>query len=163
MSYHNRQCAPSKPPPPPLPALLPPPPVLLLPLHWRSCPLRRPFSIQPRFQVIIACFLATLTMYVERVGFSIAFTTMASEVGAATHSQAAAECDALLRLLADPEIAPIKSYWDATCIWRSKHHPRRRASCFSGQRCRARCRLEWTKASRAQSCQHSSGAMQCRR
>ncbi|KAL4429992.1 hypothetical protein ABPG77_004362 [Micractinium sp. CCAP 211/92] len=43
--------------------------------------LRRQFSIQPRFQVVMACFLATLTMYVERVGFSIAFTTMANEAG----------------------------------------------------------------------------------
>ena len=38
-------------------------------------------QLQPRFQVVLACFLATLTAYVERVGFSIAFTAMAEEVG----------------------------------------------------------------------------------
>ena len=27
-------------------------------------------------QVVLACFLATLTMYTERVGFSIAYTAM---------------------------------------------------------------------------------------
>jgi hypothetical protein len=37
------------------------------------------FKFEPRFQVVIACFLATLTMYVERVGFSIAYTAMAKE------------------------------------------------------------------------------------
>lgn len=41
----------------------------------------RRFSLQPRFQVVLACFLATLTAYVERVGFSIAFTAMAQESG----------------------------------------------------------------------------------
>lgn len=34
---------------------------------------------EPRHNVVIACFLATLTMYVERVGFSIAYTAMAKE------------------------------------------------------------------------------------
>jgi hypothetical protein len=34
--------------------------------------------------VVLACFLATLTAYVERVGFSIAFTAMAAEVRAAS-------------------------------------------------------------------------------
>jgi hypothetical protein len=29
---------------------------------------------------VLACFLATLTAYVERVGFSIAFTEMAKQV-----------------------------------------------------------------------------------
>ncbi len=43
-----------------------------------SC--RLPGQLQPRFQVVLACFLATLTAYVERVGFSIAFTAMAAEV-----------------------------------------------------------------------------------
>lgn len=37
--------------------------------------------LQPRFQVILLCFLATLTAYVERVGFSIAWTGMCSQVG----------------------------------------------------------------------------------
>lgn len=32
-----------------------------------------------RNQIIICCFLATFTAYVERVGFSIAFTKMAEE------------------------------------------------------------------------------------
>jgi hypothetical protein len=36
--------------------------------------------LQPRFHIVLACFLATLTAYVERVGFSIAFTAMAAEV-----------------------------------------------------------------------------------
>ncbi len=33
--------------------------------------------MQPRFRVVLACFLATLTAYVERTGFSIAYTSMA--------------------------------------------------------------------------------------
>ena len=37
-------------------------------------------SLEPRFQIVLACFLATLTAYVERVGFSIAFTEMAKQV-----------------------------------------------------------------------------------
>lgn len=46
-----------------------------------AAPRRRlPLQLQPRFQVVLACFLATLTAYVERVGFSIAFTAMAAEV-----------------------------------------------------------------------------------
>ena len=40
--------------------------------------LKKP-RFEPRFQVVIACFLATLTMYFERVGFSIAYTAMAKE------------------------------------------------------------------------------------
>lgn len=38
---------------------------------------RKGFQWEPRFQVILACFLATLTAYVERTGFSIAYTAMA--------------------------------------------------------------------------------------
>lgn len=37
----------------------------------------RRLRFEPRYQVVVACFLATLTMYVERVGFSIAYTSMA--------------------------------------------------------------------------------------
>lgn len=36
--------------------------------------------LEPRFHIVLACFLATVTIYVERVGFSIAFTAMASKV-----------------------------------------------------------------------------------
>lgn len=35
--------------------------------------------IEPRYQIVFACFLATFTAYVERVGFSIAFTTLAKD------------------------------------------------------------------------------------
>lgn len=35
--------------------------------------------IEPRYVIVGATFLATLTAYVERVGFSIAFTAMAKE------------------------------------------------------------------------------------
>ncbi len=34
--------------------------------------------MEPRYQIVLATFLATLTAYVERVGFSIAFTAMAA-------------------------------------------------------------------------------------
>lgn len=37
--------------------------------------------MQPRFLIVLACFLATMTAYIERVGFSIAFTAMCSKVG----------------------------------------------------------------------------------
>lgn len=41
---------------------------------------RRPsFRLEPRYQIVAVCFLATLTMYMERVGFSIAFTSMAKD------------------------------------------------------------------------------------
>lgn len=36
---------------------------------------------QARHRIVLACFLATFTAYVERVGFSIAFTTMAKQAG----------------------------------------------------------------------------------
>lgn len=36
---------------------------------------------EPRYQVVLACFLATLTAYIERVGFSIAYTALAKEAG----------------------------------------------------------------------------------
>eukprot|EP00887_Chlorella_sp_A99_P001216 scaffold14.g1216.t1 len=39
---------------------------------------RRP-RWQPRFHIVLACFLATLVAYVERVGFSIAYTAMAKQ------------------------------------------------------------------------------------
>ncbi len=32
---------------------------------------------EPRYQIVAICFLATFTAYVERVGFSIAYTEMA--------------------------------------------------------------------------------------
>jgi ACS family sodium-dependent inorganic phosphate cotransporter len=35
------------------------------------------FSLEPRYQIIALCFLATFCAYVERVGFSIAYTDMA--------------------------------------------------------------------------------------
>ena len=37
-------------------------------------------ALQARHQIVLACFLATFTAYVERVGFSIAYTAMAKEV-----------------------------------------------------------------------------------
>lgn len=40
-------------------------------------PQRKRWKLEPRYQIVLACFLATLTAYVERVGFSIAFTAMA--------------------------------------------------------------------------------------
>lgn len=36
---------------------------------------------QARHRIVLACFLATFTAYVERVGFSIAFTAMAKQAG----------------------------------------------------------------------------------
>ncbi len=36
---------------------------------------------EPRHQVTLLCFLGTFVAYVERVGFSIAFTEMAKEAG----------------------------------------------------------------------------------
>lgn len=43
--------------------------------------LRRPNSRLPstKNQIVFACFLATFIAYVERVGFSIAFTTISQE------------------------------------------------------------------------------------
>lgn len=38
-------------------------------------------SVQPRHVIVGLCFLATFTAYVERVGFSIAFTSLARRVG----------------------------------------------------------------------------------
>ena len=38
-------------------------------------------SQEPRHQVTLLCFLGTLVAYVERVGFSIAFTEMAKQAG----------------------------------------------------------------------------------
>lgn len=38
-------------------------------------------SQEPRHQITLLCFLGTLVAYVERVGFSIAFTEMAKEAG----------------------------------------------------------------------------------
>lgn len=43
--------------------------------------LKRKSALDARHQVSIACFLATLFMYVERVGFSIAFSEMAKRAG----------------------------------------------------------------------------------
>lgn len=40
---------------------------------------RRGINIPPRYRMVFVCFLATFTAYVERVGFSIAFTAMAKE------------------------------------------------------------------------------------
>jgi ACS family sodium-dependent inorganic phosphate cotransporter len=38
---------------------------------------RLALPIEARYVIVLACFLATFTAYVERVGFSIAFTAMA--------------------------------------------------------------------------------------
>ena len=38
---------------------------------------RKPFRWEARYSIILACFLATLTAYIERTGFSIAYTAMA--------------------------------------------------------------------------------------
>lgn len=38
---------------------------------------RLALPIEARYIIVLACFLATFTAYVERVGFSIAFTAMA--------------------------------------------------------------------------------------
>jgi sugar phosphate permease len=40
-------------------------------------PKRKRWKIEPKYQIIAACFLATFVAYVERVGFSISFTAMA--------------------------------------------------------------------------------------
>lgn len=42
-----------------------------------ALPTKRRWRVEPRHQIVMACFLATLAMYVERVGFSIAFTELA--------------------------------------------------------------------------------------
>ncbi|KAI8475257.1 MAG: major facilitator superfamily domain-containing protein [Monoraphidium minutum] len=39
-------------------------------------------GLHPRYRIVAACFLATLVAYVERVGFSIAFTQIAKGAGA---------------------------------------------------------------------------------
>jgi len=39
--------------------------------HWSR--------LEARYQIVFACFLATFTAYVERVGFSLAFTAWAKE------------------------------------------------------------------------------------
>lgn len=40
-------------------------------------PKRKRWRMEPRHVIVLACFLATLAMYMERVGFSIAFTELA--------------------------------------------------------------------------------------
>ena len=42
----------------------------------RPTPPRR-IALEARHLIVLACFLATLSAYVERVGFSIAYTAMA--------------------------------------------------------------------------------------
>jgi sugar phosphate permease len=44
---------------------------------------KRWLRVEPRYTIVLACFLATFTAYVERVGFSIAFTGMAKEANIA--------------------------------------------------------------------------------
>ena len=44
---------------------------------------KRWLRLEPRYIIVIACFLATFTAYVERVGFSIAFTGMAKKANLA--------------------------------------------------------------------------------
>lgn len=38
-------------------------------------------SWKPRYVIVCLCFLATFSIYADRVGFSIAFTRMAKKVG----------------------------------------------------------------------------------
>lgn len=42
--------------------------------------------LEARFQIVFACFLATLTAYIERIGFPLAFTALAKDanIGEAT-------------------------------------------------------------------------------
>ncbi|PNH07465.1 putative anion transporter 7 [Tetrabaena socialis] len=47
----------------------------------KNAPSRRAPWMEPRHVIILATFLATFTAYVERVGFSIAFTDLAKEAG----------------------------------------------------------------------------------
>lgn len=44
-----------------------------------TIPQRSRFKIEPRYKIVLACFLATFCMYAERVGFSIAFTALAKK------------------------------------------------------------------------------------
>ena len=44
-----------------------------------AIPQKKRWRIEPRYKIVICCFLATFVMYAERVGFSIAFTAMAKE------------------------------------------------------------------------------------
>ena len=46
-------------------------------LYSAFLPTRKKWRLEPRYQIVLACFLATFSAYVERVGFSIAFTEMA--------------------------------------------------------------------------------------
>lgn len=39
--------------------------------HWSR--------VEARYQIVFACFLATFVAYVERVGFSLAFTALAKD------------------------------------------------------------------------------------
>ena len=41
--------------------------------HWTR--------LEARYQIVFACFLATFTTYVERVGFPLAFTAVAKDAG----------------------------------------------------------------------------------
>jgi ACS family sodium-dependent inorganic phosphate cotransporter len=41
--------------------------------------------MEPKVVIVLACFSATLTAYVERVGFSIAFTAMANRANLDEH------------------------------------------------------------------------------
>lgn len=52
-------------------------------------------ALQVRHQIVLACFLATFTAYVERVGFSIAYTAMAKE------AQVRISCGAISDLQSD--------------------------------------------------------------
>jgi sugar phosphate permease len=38
-----------------------------------------PARLEQRYQIVLCCFLATFSAYVERTGFSIAFTAMAQQ------------------------------------------------------------------------------------
>lgn len=42
-----------------------------------DAPAQKPWWRERRYHIVAVCFLATFTMYVERQGFSIAFTAMA--------------------------------------------------------------------------------------
>lgn len=47
------------------------------PYHAPNSGAHKRSLVEPRHLIVLACFLATLAAYVERVGFSIAYTAMA--------------------------------------------------------------------------------------
>lgn len=100
--------------------------------------------LEPRFHIVLACFLATVTIYVERVGFSIAFTAMASKVTGSAGSDARSEQPSRFREL---------DLWTARSLWALQPLP---VLAFL-------CRRVWKKASRVPCCRRSTGATPFRR